>query len=177
MDLRLVGPEVMRWQNDAMRTTTAPAAFPSLEMKDVTAATTKNLRTMIAHSRYHIDSRNRPTRNPLVHPLPLRPQNIAQEQHPYPPHLGVATPRRVCTHPPHMVCTPSLYHTDHGTKDNQNRQPLAVCCSAFPTPMLCLTQPNHAPCFSRLSLALVIAGAVAKGASPPWDPQALRLGW
>ncbi len=52
--------------------------------------------------------------------------------------------------PPHVVsCTPSLHQF--------------------------FVNLDHGACFSRLSLALVIAGAVAKGASPPWDPQALRL--
>ena len=70
----------------------------------------------------------------------------------------------------------SLYHADN----NQHRKPLVVSS----TLSLLLLSPHqsflsvHRPdCFSPLSLALVIAGAVAKGASPPWDPQALRLEW
>ena len=36
--------------------------------------------------------------------------------------------------------------------------------------------PHRPDCFSKIPLALVIAGAIAKGAPPPWDPRVATVG-
>ncbi len=69
----------------------------------------------------------------------------------------------------------SLYHADN----NQHRKPLVVSSTlslSLLSPHQSFVSPDHATCFSQIPLALVIAGAVAKGASPPWDPRVAPVG-
>ena len=70
-----------------------------------------------------------------------------------------------------------LHHLNHPHPNLTFAPALALTIISGPSlsPHPSFVSPDHPACFSQIPLAIVIAKAIAKGASPPWDPQSPRL--